>query len=351
MTAQSEGDLSSPVQLSVCIVTGRRSVLLDSCLASLQAQEDPPTYELLVAADADSDVEEVVRARFPDAVVRPGHGHPGAARNVLLHEAQGEWLVFLDDDVVVERHLLRHVVDLASAHPEADVLGGPNLTPPGSTLFQIVQGAVLASIVAAGPVRRRYGFHPSGAVDERFFTLCNLAVRRRVMLPFPPELVCAEENAVLAELARRGSQMQYDPALAVFHERRDTYPGFARQMRKYGRGRGQLIRRNWRTARLAHFTPTAILAYVIALPLLVMATPALALGLAGYLLAVAISSTVIVKTLRSRRLRSWPLAFVLTMTLHVCYGWGVAWGLVGRRRAAPTGTDSQPGTRLGAVSR
>jgi glycosyltransferase involved in cell wall biosynthesis len=324
---------------------------LDSCLASLQAQTDPPSYELLVAADADSDVEEVVRDRFPDAIVRPGRGHPGAARNVLLHEAQGEWLVFLDDDVVVERHLLRRVDELARAHPDADVLGGPNLTPSGSTRFQIVQGAVLASMVAAGPVRRRYGFHPSGAVDERFFTLCNLAVRREVMLPFPPELVCAEENAVLAELATRGSEMRYDPALAVFHERRDTFAGFARQMRKYGRGRGQLIRRNWRTARVAHFIPSALVAYAVALPLLVTATPAFALGLAAYLLAVAISSTAIATTLRERRLRSWPLAFALTVTLHVCYGWGVIWGLAGRRPAPRTGTGTTLDAPVRATSR
>ena len=54
----------------------------------------------------------------------------------------------------------------------------PNDTPPGSSRFQAVQGAVLASLVGSGPVRRRYGAHPPRHADERFFILCNLAVRR-----------------------------------------------------------------------------------------------------------------------------------------------------------------------------
>lgn len=340
MTGPVADDVTSAPRLSVCIVSGRRTDLLDACLASLQVQEDPPPFELLVAADADPEVHQVVLRRFPDAILREGVGHPGAARNVLLRDARGEWLVFLDDDVVVERNLLRRVADLADANPDVDVLGGPNLTPPHSSLFQVVQGAVLASIVAAGPVRRRYGFHPSGEVDERFFTLCNLSIRRTAMLPFPPELVCAEENSVLAELAHQGSVMQYDPHLAVYHERRGSYRGFAQQMHKYGRGRGQLIVRNWRTARLSHFIPSALVAYVLASPLLALVEPLLVVPLVAYAAAVAVSSAVIARSIRRQRLWSWALAGALTVTLHGCYGTGVVSGLLRRSRRRPR---PQPG--------
>ena len=52
--------------LSICIVTGRRISMLDACLASLQAQVDPPPFELLVCSDGDRDV---AHARAPGAPV------------------------------------------------------------------------------------------------------------------------------------------------------------------------------------------------------------------------------------------------------------------------------------------
>src|SRR3954447_26401518 len=79
--------------LSVCIVTGRRIPLLDACLASLQDQVDPPTFELLVCSDGDDDVAAAVHARFPDAgVCQVDRALPGAGRNLLVEQAQGSLL-------------------------------------------------------------------------------------------------------------------------------------------------------------------------------------------------------------------------------------------------------------------
>ena len=149
--------------------------------------------------------------------------------------------MFLDDDVTVRPDCWPGSPTLAAEHPEVGVFGGPNDTPEGSTRFQFVQGAAMASMAGAGPVRRRYGVHPAGPADERFFILCNLAVRREVMRAVRPRPVCAEENALLHELRRAGVPMHFDPSLVVLHERRPTVSGFGRQMHKYGRGRGQLM--------------------------------------------------------------------------------------------------------------
>lgn len=322
------------LRISVCIVTGRRLRLLDDCLASLQAQVGAPSYELLVLSDGDHEVAELVHARYPDAAVGLVHkAHPGAARNWLIQRARGDLLLFLDDDVTVEPHLLARLVQTAADHPEASVFGGPNETPPGSSGFQFVQGAVLASLVGAGPVRRRYGRHPAGPADERSFTLCNLAIRRAVMLPFDDDIVCAEENAVLAELARRGEQMHYDPDLLAYHDRRVDWPGFARQMHKYGRGRGQLTASSPSTLRPWYALPSVLLLYLALLPVLVVAAPPL-LALSPLLVygaAVAAEVGKIVWSFR-RRWRTAPLAAVLIVTLHVAYGAGFVRGLVRPRQ-------------------
>ena len=314
--------------ISICIVTGRRDAVLDACLASLQAQVDAPPWELLVCAEGDPGVVGSVQRRFPDAsICSVDRALPGAARNLLVEQARGDLLLFLDDDVTVDRDLLRRLQRLADDHPECDVFGGPNDTPPGSSRFQTVQGAVLASIVGSGPVRRRYGAHPPGEADERFFILCNLAVRRHVMVTFAHDLVCAEENEMLAELADRGARMHYDPTVVAYHERRATYRGIGQQMHKYGRGRGQVLVRRPSATRPSYLAPTALLAYLVALPLLVLTVGPLALLPAGlYVAAVAAAAAWIARTLH--RPTDVPLAAVLLVTLHACYGAGVARGVV-----------------------
>src|SRR5690606_4130496 len=81
------------------------------------------------------------------------------------------------------------------------------------------------------------------------------------------DLVCAEENDVLSRLAASGSRMHYDPGLLCFHERRDGWRGFARQMHKYGRGRGQVMARRPTAARPGYLAPAALVAYLATLPL------------------------------------------------------------------------------------
>jgi GT2 family glycosyltransferase len=326
------GEHREPPRVSICIITGRRPVQLDACLASLSAQVGAPPFELLVCSDGDAEVAAVVHARFPEArVCFVEKALPGAGRNLLVDEACGELLLFLDDDVTVDTDLLARLAALADEHPEAGVFGGPNDSALDSSDFQFVQGAVLASIVGSGPVRRRYGAHPAGYADERFFVLCNLAVRRDVMVPFSHELVCAEENALLAEMSRRGVKMFYDPELVAYHERRPTLRGFAQQMHKYGFGRGQLAVREPRTLRPAFVTPALFLLYLVVLPFLVAfgPGPAAALPLAAYVLAVGAAAAWIARTLR--RVAAIPRAALLLVVLHVSYGIGVVRGATSRR--------------------
>jgi glycosyltransferase involved in cell wall biosynthesis len=337
--------------ISVCIVTGRRLALLDGVLADLRAQREAPPYELLVCSDGDPDVRALVHDRFPGArVCEVRRALPGAARNLLVEQARGELLLFLDDDIRLAPDLLARYGRVAADHPDLDVFGGPNETPPGSSRFQFVQGAALASMVGSGPVRRRYGAHPPGVADERFFILCNLAVRRAAMVPFANDLVCAEENAVLAEMARRGARMYYSPDLAVYHERRGSLRGFASQMHKYGRGRGQLLARRQRTFRPAYLAPSALLAYLVVLPaLLLVGGPVAAVPALLWLAAVGAAAVWIARTLG--RPADVFLAATLVVVLHVCYGSGVVRGALGGRRAvtAPepvawTSAAPDPGT-------
>jgi cellulose synthase/poly-beta-1,6-N-acetylglucosamine synthase-like glycosyltransferase len=342
-------------RISVCITTRGRSVLLDSCLTALAAQVGAPPFELLVCCQGDASAAPIVRSHFPEATVgMVEKAYPGGARNFLVGRARGELLVFLDDDVTFSPDLLCHLGQAAELYPTIGVFGGPNLTPPGSTLFQIVSGAILGSALATGPVRRRYGRHAAGVADERFFTLCNMAIRRDVMTSFPPSLSGGEENAVLHELATRHVPMRYDPGLFVFHERRATSGGFATQMEKYGRGRGQVVVRHPGSTRTVHLLPIALVAWLISLPVVAVCwTPWYLLGAGFYAVGLLASGAAVAAGMGGvpvrKRVTVTLLGAALTSTVHVCYGVGMVRGLVRRRRTpASQWSEVTAGTGLPA---
>jgi GT2 family glycosyltransferase len=328
-----------PPEISICILAGHGVDALEACLQSLRAQISPPPFELLVGANPTPAALSVVHRHFPEAqVCYTGPRLPGAARNPLIERARGELLLFLDDDATAPPDLLSRLAQLAARHPEASVFGGPNETPPRSSRFEIVQGAVLSSVVGSGPVCRRYGARHAGFADERWFTLCNLAIRREAMLPFVNELVCAEENDLLCRLRARGERMRYEPELRVFHARRPTRRSFAKQMFKYGRGRGQLLARQPGTLRAAYLAPGALLLYLLLTPALIAWTGRPAIVLAPVALYGGLASaTALWIAWTMRRLTDAALAAALIVTVHLCYGGGVLRGLFSSRTARDQG--------------
>ena len=321
--------------ISVCIISRGAGPLLIGCLESLKVQQDPPPFEVLVGSRGTTEIVDDVRCFFPRAIVEEvAHSMPGGGRNSLTSRARGELLLFIDDDVETHPQLLARLAHLAYERPEVGVFGGPNLTPHGSSPFQIIQGAVLGSIVTSGPVRRRYGAHPSSDADERSLILCNLAVRRSAMRPFQADLACAEENQLLLELERCGVKMHYDPSLVVYHERRDTPEGFRRQVYKYGYGRGQVLRRNPKSFRPAYLVPSATCIYLALTPVLLLAGTWTLIPLATYCLFVLAGGAKVAASLR--RISAWAPATGLIVLVHACYGWGVLVGLTASTRSRPS---------------
>ena len=214
--------------VTICIVTGRRIPLLDACLASLQAQVDPPPFELLVCSDGDA------RRRATPSRPRPRRARSAPSRARTRAGAQRPARRRAGRVAAVPRR--RRDGAARSAGPArrarcesipTSTCSAARTTPRGQHALPVRPGrgdgvdgrrrpGAAALWRAPGRTRRRAVLHP---LQPR-----GPALRRCV--PFDPDLVCAEENALLSEMSRRGIAMHYDPDLAVFHERRDTFSGF-----------------------------------------------------------------------------------------------------------------------------
>jgi succinoglycan biosynthesis protein ExoA len=266
-------DLQMGETLSVILVTHNRLTLLEKCLTSLKrAGERTPSLhlEILAAVNGkDLDSEQKIlefKAVFTKIVLMPLEQRlrPAEARNLLLSKAQGNWVYFLDDDAEVPNDIFLKFMNLRKNSPEASVIGGPNLTPGGSSSFQVVSGKVLASPLATFFTSARYS--PRGKIrscGEESLILCNLFVKAEAISknPFPSGFVCAEENWVLLRLRKMGCQLLYDPSLFVWHHRRGNLKSFVGQIFKYGFGRGQVFKRSPVKAHWAYLLPSICILY------------------------------------------------------------------------------------------
>lgn len=128
------------IQLSVILSTYNRSAMLLRCLDALEQQTLPrDAYEILVIDDhSPDDTPQHMAKRVLQA---EGHGlryfwqeknkGPGAARNVGIRNAVGEWILLLDDDILVQPDTLARHLAAHSAQPEERmaVMGWTRVAP------------------------------------------------------------------------------------------------------------------------------------------------------------------------------------------------------------------------------
>jgi len=229
-------------------------------------------------------------------------------------------MLYLDDDTRLPLTLLRDLGEIATSRPEIDVFGGPNLTPTDAPLFEQIQGLLLAMPLVTGPMSRRYRRLVDPAeTNGKGLTLCNLAVRSGSGGRFPEHQCGGEECTMLHALAERGCRMLRHPALTVEHQRRPGLGSWARQMHKYGHGRGEHLARQHPI-----IAPVGSIAVLVAMG----GTRRGRYLLAGApILVAAAAAAIVTLTERGRGPRCLFTAFTQALTVPASYGGGVLHGL------------------------
>jgi GT2 family glycosyltransferase len=101
---------------------------LEKCLESLsnENQSDAPSYELIVTDDSRSDLCRIlVQEQFPQVSWGKGKKKgPAGNRNAGVARAQGEWIVFIDDDCIAQPGYLSAYADTIKTDSSLGVLEG-----------------------------------------------------------------------------------------------------------------------------------------------------------------------------------------------------------------------------------
>lgn len=328
----------SDIKLSIIIVTYNRLQLLWRCLESIAVSILPETYETIVIINGDNETT----ARFLNTIpfinlnlkfYSVGKTTNAAARNEGIKYAKGGILYFLDDDVAVKEDIFKEAIGKFQHYPDVEIIGGCNLTPTTSNLFQRCSGYALASIFGAANMRRRWAaIGEDKLTGDNSLILCSLAARKRIFdggkAEFNRSLTCAEENLLIQQLKAEGHKVLYCPKLVVYHERRKSLLGFARQIFKYGRGRAQQTLCLPRSLPLLNIFPSLFILYLASLIFFhsrVYLSPLLLYLLLDLIFSAHISS-------KNKSIESLPLLFILFIVEHIAYGLGFFYGFLRRFR-------------------
>jgi succinoglycan biosynthesis protein ExoA len=263
--------------------------------------------------------------------------NPSRNRNQSIGRARGAILAFTDDDCQVAPDWLARAAAFFAAHPDYDVVGGPQLNTADEGALGRAGGHALASWFGAWRHCRRYRRAPRRlAATQRDLTSANLFVTRRAFErwgPFDERLGPNEETALLRRIETAGGRIAYDPAIVVFHKRRPSLRELARQCFGYGRGRARQSRiEGRRLPGLGQLVPSLFLVYLALLPMVAPAWPPAALPLAVYaMLGLGVAAMTAVVARDPLAALFMPLVFLV---IHTAYPAGFLAAAVRPRRDA-----------------
>jgi glycosyltransferase involved in cell wall biosynthesis len=244
------------MRITVAICTWNRCGLLKRALEQMLELTIPPgvEWELLVVnnncTDATDDVIASFDGRLPlRRLFEPQQGQ-SHARNLAVEESRGDYILWTDDDVLVDKQWVAGYASAIGRWRGAAVFGGPIEpyfagSPPGwleRTLSQIPSAYAI----------RDLGLKPVPLARDRLPTGANYAVRTSVQANFlyDPKLgLCGnnqlrgEEMAVLEAIFDAGEHGWWVPGARVRHyitEERQT----TRYLRGYFSGIGEYYGRH-----------------------------------------------------------------------------------------------------------
>ncbi len=228
------------MDVSVIIPTYNRIDSLKMVLAGLARQTIAPSrFEVVVVSDGavDGTNEYLQTLAVPYSLKFSPQTNQGvaAARNTGIHLASGDYILFLDDDVVPAPALLaQHLHTHENCHqPKSTVVLGPMLTPPD---FEMVPWVHWEQSMLV----KQYQAMESGAwqpTARQFFT-GNTSLARCHLLAaggFDPQFTRAEDLELAFRLADAGLTFVFNGKAIGYHYAERSYASWYKIPYVYGK--------------------------------------------------------------------------------------------------------------------
>lgn len=166
--------------------------------------------------------------------------NPSENRNKGAKNAKGEIIGFIDDDAMIDKEILKKAEEFFEKYRKIDIVGGPQLTPIDDKGFARISGYALSSIFGVWKISNRYsGKKLNLEADETMLTSANMFCRKKVFkkIKFNPQLFPGEDPDFISQAIKKSMKVAYSPEIKVYHRRRASFFGFAKQIYNYGKTR------------------------------------------------------------------------------------------------------------------
>ena len=210
--------------------------------------------------------DNVSKENWPKVkIIASGSVSPAQKRNLAINDAQGDILVFIDDDAYPGSNFLE-ILDGDFQNKQIVAVGGPAITPRESKFWQKVSGATFLSSLSGGFPER---YRPVG--KKRFvgdWPTVNFSIRKatfKEISGFSCEYWPGEDTILCLDLlAKKNIEVLYDPELVVYHCRREGILKHILQISAYGLHRGYFAKKFSRNSlRWQYFMPSLLVLFII----------------------------------------------------------------------------------------
>ncbi|GAA4323621.1 glycosyltransferase family 2 protein [Pigmentiphaga soli] len=211
MSEDESQDESPASRVSVVVLTCNRLGEVMRTIAGLLALPEKPPVIVVDNGSVDG-TAHALRERFPAVRAIESPRNVGAsARNLGVAAVRTPYVAFCDDDTCWEPHALARAAALLDAHPRIAVLCARILVGPEGREDPASAGMARSPLASDGlPGRAILGFMAGASVMrvDAFMAVGGYA---------PQLFIGAEEALVALDLAARGWQMVYCPAIVTRH--------------------------------------------------------------------------------------------------------------------------------------
>jgi glycosyltransferase involved in cell wall biosynthesis len=195
----------------------------------------------------------------------PSDSGPAAKRNLAICDAQGDFLIFIDDDAYPEANFL-DILEKSFEDEKVLAVGGPALTPKSDNFWQRVSGAVFLSVLSGGCPERYTSANIKSKVDD--WPSVNFSIRKKIFEElggFCGNFWPGEDTKLCLDLVKKyPGSIRYNRDLIVYHHRRGGLFKHLSQVGKYGLHRGFFAKRYPENSfKFLYFIPSFFLLFVV----------------------------------------------------------------------------------------
>lgn len=249
------------MKYSIIVATYNRLDEVRELTSSLEKLEFPKDqFQLVIADDGSSDGTQAYIEggdfNFEVVYFKQQNKGPGAARNLGMSKADGDYFLFIDSDCTLPSDYLK-IIDEAIEESKLDAFGGPDTYredfPP---LLKAINYS-MTSFIGTGGTRGS-----KKSVTKFYPRSFNMGIHRRVheKIGGMGPLRHGQDMDFSARIYKAGFKVGLVHDAVVYHKRRTSLKKFFKQIFNWGVARVNLGRMHGQLLKPIHFAPASIVA-------------------------------------------------------------------------------------------